>query len=705
MADKHYDKAIYTASKLLSDAQVVNANAYIFHGYKLLSQNQIYLRDGAFVESYARKSLFYAKKSGNDTLVVEAYTNLGDLLSIKKKYRLEAEGLYLKALEIARKSYREQIAVPALNLARLYHDMDTTEMMPRFLREAEENIQGLPNDVSDEEIRLNVLWGEYFNHVDGENLVSEYWASAYQMIKNKNSQELALYFYPKYAWFLNNNGKAAEAYNLLSSYQKIKDERDSYLQKVTLQKAMADAGADELKRQRNRAKLREDFADGELERKKTQSMLMYILMGVLFLFMLFLFISVRNRQKLVKSLKLKNGELVKAKETAEDSIKAKSEFFSTVSHEMRTPLYGVTGMVDVLQSSLAATDFSEEFNSLRFSAEHLLDVINDLLELSKLDDRNFVFNDHPFELDALMQEIIKSFERSQLNNTNTIHFIQVGNCEKYLQGDSRRIAQVLINLLSNAIKFTTNGNIYLRLLCSAPNEDKIQAIRFEVEDTGKGIPTDKLDYIFKEFNQVETDDKEQKVGTGLGLAIVKKILRRLNSEIQVESKIGVGTKFSFTIKFKISETSAAVVDSLPVAPNWDDNHNELLSGTSVLVVDDNRVNRLVTRRLLEQKNVEVTLASGGLEAIELLRSKTVDLVLMDLYMPGLDGFETTIRIRALDNVIPIVALTASEIGPIKERLVSCGFNDFISKPFNAKEFFGILASNLLIGKNQPVVTG
>ena len=702
-AKMRYDKAVYVASELLSRARPLDANAYLSQGYLLLSQNQRYLRDSTFVEDYVNKSVSYAVKSGNDTLKVNAYNNLGDLLARNRDRRKEAARPYHKALLIARKSYREEIAVPALNLARLYHDIDSIELMPRYLREAEENIQGLPRDVSDEEIRLNILWGEYFDHTGSENLVAEYWATAYGMIKNKNATALAIYFYPKYAWFLNNTGKSAEAYELVRDHQRIKEERDHLLQKITLQKAIADAGADELKRQRNQAKMREEFADRELERKKTQTILMYVLTGVLLLFLIYLFISMRNRKRLVKNLRLKNEELTQAKETAEDSVKAKSEFFSTVSHEMRTPLYGVTGMVDVIRSFGAAADFEEEFNSLRFSAEHLLDVINDLLEISKLDGRTFEFNEHPFDLNGLMLEIIKSFEGSNLKNTNALHYDQKGVCPQFLIGDSRRIAQVLMNLMSNAIKFTANGDIYLRVICNEPAANGTQEILFEVEDTGMGIPPDKLEYIFKEFNQVKnTDDDEHKVGTGLGLAIVKKILHKLNSDIQVKSTLGQGTIFNFSLRLQVPKGAASIADNLILSQQWDDTREEALVGAHILVVDDNRVNRLVTSRLLEQKGMQVSLASGGLAAIDIVAAQSVDLILMDLHMPGIDGFETTLKIREFDAITPIVALTATEVAPIREKLNVCGFNDFVSKPFNADEFYRILANNLILDQNSSV---
>ena len=433
-------------------------------------------------------------------------------------------------------------------------------------------------------------------------------------------------------------------------------------------------------------------------------MLMYILTGVLLLFLIYLFVSMRMRNLLYKNLQGKNKELTLAKETAEESVKAKSDFFSTVSHEMRTPLYGVTGMVDVLQSTKAADDFKEEFNSLRFSAEHLLDVINDLLELSKLDDKTFELNNQPFELENLMREIIKSFERSHIRNTNTIHYVREGECHPFLIGDNRRIAQVLLNLLSNAIKFTTDGDIYLRLICTCDKVDE-QEILFEIEDTGMGIPQDKLEAIFTEFNQVlDKEVSNQKVGTGLGLAIVKKILKKLNTEIRVESEVGKGSKFSFKLIFKVPENPDLVKNTLIINRQWDESSQGILIGAHILVVDDNKVNRLVTKLLLENQNIKVSLSSGGHKALQMLKVEEVDLILLDLHMPEIDGFDTALAIRDFDKNTPIVALTASEIDPIKTKLSACGFNDYISKPFNVKQFYRTLAKNIILNKNLTGVT-
>ncbi|HEA30355.1 MAG TPA: response regulator, partial [Leeuwenhoekiella sp.] len=464
------------------------------------------------------------------------------------------------------------------------------------------------------------------------------------------------------------------------------------------QKAMAAAGADELRRQRNGAELREMLADEKLQRKNSQYTLMFILTVLMLFFIIYMYISTRMRKSLVKNLKQKNTELIVAKEMAEESTRAKSEFFSTVSHEMRTPLYGVTGMVNVLQNSKASDEFNDEFDSLKFSALHLLDIINDLLELSKLDDESFEFHEHAFDIDDFMREIITSFDKSQLKNTNEIHLMQTWDCPKILIGDSRRIAQVLINLISNAIKFTHNGNIYIRLSCKQADSTS-QNIRFEIEDTGQGIPKSSLQSIFKEFNQVESPDLERKVGTGLGLAIVQKILGKMHSEIQVESEVGKGSIFSFNLQLEEAPPIPGENIKFPLKADTDE-QDKVLNASKVLVVDDNKVNRIVTQRLLEQKQVEVTTAASGKEAIQLMLHNTFNLVLMDLQMPEMDGFETVSALRKFDTITPVIALTASEVNALKKRLKACGFNDSVTKPFNLEDFYALLAKNLL---NKPQV--
>ncbi|MGB3775203.1 MAG: response regulator, partial [Leeuwenhoekiella sp.] len=692
------EEAINKAAELIDWAEPNDEFTYLFYGYSLLGQNHLYLNDTLVAGDYVQKALEYSLKSKNDTLVVKAYTDRARWLSISKSSRGEAVKMYLTALDIARKSVRDYIAFPALDLARLYYDLGKYDMMPRNLREAEENLQGMPYDITQNEIRLNILWGDYFKQEEGTNLVAEYYNISYNLIKNKNDATLALDFYPKYAQFLNSIDSTEAAYNIQVEYQKTKDIIENVRREKDVQKAMAAAGADELRRQRNEAELREMLADEKLQRKNTQYTLMFILSVVMLFFIIYMYISTRMRKSLIKNLKYKNTELLAAKEMADDSIRAKNEFFSTVSHEMRTPLYGVTGMVNVLKNSKAAIGFTEEFNSLRFSALHLLDIINDLLEISKLDDDSFEFHKQAFDIDSFLDEIIKSFDKSQLNNTNRIHLIKSWDASKILIGDSRRIAQVLINLISNAIKFTDDGDIYIRVNCKK-GKNNLNEVYFEIEDSGQGIPKGHLKFIFKEFNQVENINTERKMGTGLGLAIVQKILNKMNSEIHVKSEVGTGSTFSFKLYLKESYPEEKEAKNLHLKGNIEA-QDHLLNSTKILVVDDNKVNRIVTQRLLEQKNVAVVTAASGKEAIQLLLHDNFDLILMDLQMPGMDGFETVIDMRKFDTLTPIIALTASEIHTLKRRLKICGFNDYITKPFNLDEFYALLAKNL---SKMPIV--
>lgn len=693
------EEAITEAAALIEWAEPRKAYSYLFHGYDLLGQNHLYLNDSSLAGEYSQKALTYALKSKNDTLMGSAYNNLASWLSLTKENRQKAIEMYLKALEIARRSARFKIAEPALNLAALYYDMGSYELMPRYLREAEENLQGLQYDITKDEIRLNILWGDYFKEENGSNLVAEYYNISYNLIKNRNDPALAMDFYPKYARFLNAIDSSKVAYEIQVAYQNIKDEIETKSKEAELQKAMAASGADELRRQRNEAELREMLADEKLQRKNSQYTLMFILTGLMLFLLIYMYISTRMRKSLITNLKQKNTELILAKETAEESVRAKSEFFSTVSHEMRTPLYGVTGMVNVLQNSKASLGFKEEFNSLNFSAIHLLDIINDLLELSKLDADSFEFHEHAFEINSFMHEIIKSFDQSQLQNTNKIHLVQSWDTPQIFISDSRRIAQVLINLISNAIKFTTNGDIYIRLSCKDV-KDNCDEVLFEVEDTGRGIPQSHLKSIFKEFNQVETSSADRKMGTGLGLAIVQKILHKMGSEIFVDSEVGKGTTFSFRLHLKHAESTMNEDALLLVADGR--SQDQVLRNAKILIVDDNKVNRLVTQRLLEQKDMKVVTAEGGRQALKLMTQNTFDLVLMDLQMPDMDGFETVEALRKFDTRTPVIALTASEIHSLKKHLKQCGFNDFVSKPFDLKEFYALLAKNLVHQKKVRI---
>ncbi len=422
---------------------------------------------------------------------------------------------------------------------------------------------------------------------------------------------------------------------------------------------------------------------------------MYLMIGsfiVLILIIIYVYRSNLSRRTLIQELNIKNEELQAAKEEAERLTSLKTKFFSTISHELRTPLYGVIGLTSILLEDESLSKHEEDLKSLKFSADYLLALINDVLQMNKMESNLLDLENVPFNINELMKSIVKSFEFTRLQNKNTIHLELGENANTNLNGDKVRLSQVLMNLVGNAMKFTERGDIWIKtkLLESSETTSKIY---FEIKDNGTGISKHNQELIFEEFSQLQSANYNYQ-GTGLGLPIVKKLLILFNSEIKLVSEEGKGSTFSFTIEFENATLS-----------NTDANHNsqdhelnlESMIATGekhILVVDDNRINQVVTRRVLEQQQFVVEICDNGIDAVERVKNNHFELVLMDINMPGISGLEATKRIRKFNKDIPIIALTAMEIDEIREEIREAGLNDIIVKPYDTARFYQVIFKNL-----------
>ncbi|WP_276090928.1 PAS domain S-box protein [Pedobacter sp. JY14-1] len=383
-------------------------------------------------------------------------------------------------------------------------------------------------------------------------------------------------------------------------------------------------------------------------------------------------------------------EMTEAREKAIQLGEAKEMLLSVMSHEIRTPLNAVIGMTHLLLGNDPKPSQLADLNILRFSAESLLGIINDILDFTKIESGNMQLESMPFCLRELAMDIVESMQRGASEKGNKLGLSFDNRVPDTVMGDKTRLYQVLMNLLGNAVKFTTNGVVALRVRLEEEN-DQYANIHFEVEDSGIGIPQDKLSYIFETFTQADTDISRKYGGTGLGLAITKKLLGLFGTEIAVQSRIGEGTTFSFDIRFKKAETESRMIPSR--------NEEQIFSGSRILVVDDNEVNILVVVRMLNKWGIETESVNSGELAIEKVKQQHYDLIFMDIYMPGLDGFETSSIVRAMEGEyfrrVPIVALTASGIDVEEQRFKASGMNGYILKPFRPAEIKTLISGYLL----------
>ncbi len=381
-------------------------------------------------------------------------------------------------------------------------------------------------------------------------------------------------------------------------------------------------------------------------------------------------------------------DLITAKEQAEKSSRFKSEFLSTMSHEIRTPMNAVIGTTNLLLSENPRPEQLEYLNTLKFSGENLLAIINDILDYNKIEAGKLELNKIPFNIYHLLQKIKQTFYAKAAEKDLEIKLEIDDTIPAHLLGDQIRLGQVLNNLLSNAIKFTHNGHVAIRLNTEGINTKSIR-INFSVLDTGIGIDPKNLQLIFDPFVQETQTSDNNYGGTGLGLAITKRIIGLHNSSIKVQSEPGVGTEFSFNILFEIAmDTQKPETAPVHIITA---NTTTGLQGMRVLLVDDNKMNLLIASKFLKKWQVIVDEAQSGAAAIQLALTNTYDVIIMDLQMPEMDGFEATAAIQQTHPNIPVIALTADAMPETHSKALSSGMADYLTKPFVPQVLFEKIA--------------
>ena len=385
-------------------------------------------------------------------------------------------------------------------------------------------------------------------------------------------------------------------------------------------------------------------------------------------------------------------DLIIAKEKVEEAAIAKADFLSTMSHEIRTPMNSVIGMTNLLLKENLSRSQEKYVNILKFSSEHLLSIINDILDFNKIEAGKIEFEMIDFNLHKLVEGIKESnFYRAQEKGVKLKVFWDV-ELPRMVIGDPSRLAQILTNLVSNAVKFTEKGHIYIHVSLEEKGK-KETTIEFKVEDTGIGIPKDQQAQIFESFSQSGKHTTRKYGGTGLGLAISKKLLELQQSQIKLKSKPKHGSVFSFSLRFTNSQLEEEVSDKIK---ELYDEPDKSLHGCSILLVEDNPMNQMMAGQFLKNWKCEFQIASDGEAALELAESMDFDLILMDLQMPRMNGYDTTKAIRKISRHqnTPIIALTASAVLEVKEKALIAGMNDFVSKPFNPSELFQKITKNI-----------
>lgn len=381
-------------------------------------------------------------------------------------------------------------------------------------------------------------------------------------------------------------------------------------------------------------------------------------------------------------------ELIKAKKSAEDAALAKQQFLSNMSHEIRTPLNAIINSTYHLLNESPRPDQHENLEILKFSSKNLLKLINEILDYSRIDSGKIELECIDFEIRKLIKGINRSLEYDLVRKGLVMELEIDERIPRVVRGDSVRLSQILMNLLGNAVKFTEKGKISLKAWVLEDLADSTR-LRFEVGDTGIGIPENKQKEIFESFTQASSSTTRKYGGTGLGLAITKKLVELQGGRIELASRQGEGSIFSFFITYKKGEfaslnTGVDIPNSFPS-----------LKGKNVLVVEDNKINQKIVSMILSQWEATSDIAENGLVAMQKIQQQNYHLVLMDIQMPEMNGYEATENIRKMKGEyyknLPIIALTASAFADDRDKILSYGMNGYIIKPFTPPELYSKIA--------------
>jgi signal transduction histidine kinase/CheY-like chemotaxis protein len=681
-----FDKALENANKSIVFGQKTNNMDALSNGYFSLATVYIDLKKyDLAIENLLRTVSILNTVQVNSKLAL-SYYNLG-LCYMQKENFSKAESYFEKANSV----YESINLSNAINMVNLQKGLMYLEK--KEINQAENiflQISHLPIGKDTFNLQSEALYqlGQIKANQKINNLALNYLNRGYELsIDNKNTiQQVKIS--KKLSEVYDNMKQTNNSLAFLKIYTHLKDSLDSESEHSNKTLVTERFKVDDMMRSLEKLDKEKKQQEKSSKFSKLINILSVALITILSLLSLSLYKNNIIRNKSNELLRDKNSELEIAKERIEKASKARAEFLSTVSHELRTPLNAINGISHILLEDKPKASQIEYLKSLKFSGNYLLTYINEILEINRIESDNIEIENISFNLRELLNNIQNSLKEQASQNNNDFKLNIDDDVPEILIGDPTKLSQIFINLINNALKFTQNG--FITVNTKLINKDgNICRIKFEVHDTGIGIPKDKQESIFESFSQGSVEINRKYGGTGLGLTIVKRLVLLMKGKISVNSEIGVGSTFTFNLSFKIGEKIIASTINNII-------DEKIFVGKNILLVEDNKINQMITKKFLEKKKMRCEICETGEDAINKMQSNNYDLVLMDVHLPGINGTIATAEIRKFNTNTPIIALTAISLNENREMLLSYGMNDVITKPFNPDNFYKVIENNLLL---------
>jgi signal transduction histidine kinase/ActR/RegA family two-component response regulator len=685
-----YDDALELTKHALVNSYEINDDSYIAQSYNTLGVIYNECSESAKAIEFYDKALTFAKKVNNDKLYNWIYGNLGSVYYFSEIDVPKGINYYKKSLYYAIKiKDTAQIEFTKINLASAYFSIDRFVEGNDAVKDIKDRIFASGSD--DAKMSMNLLMGIYTTNHNQKALAEQYYSNAKAIaVQNKfdsfliNIYENIIRHHKHY-----NEPQKAEVYQQkLDSLSKVVYSLDKL---ENIKKAAVQIELDEYKIQLDKIERVNEQHKKSLKESKLIVILFIVILVILLLLLLTLYKNIKLREHANYELTQANEALREAKERAEEASQLKSQFVSTITHELRTPLYGVIGITNIILDEHKELGNSPHLKSLKFSAKYLLSLVNDILQINKIEEKRIILENLIFNLTDEITTIKNSVEYIADKNNDKLSLEIDTAIPEFLIGDKLRLSQIIMNLMSNALKFTKNGEVAITADLKRV-EGNTHYIEFKVKDTGIGIAKDDQEKIFDKFVQIERKEEDYQ-GTGLGLSIVSRLIELFDSKIHLESQENVGTTFTFTIGFEYDEVkSREIINNIDVDLSSSHLYN-------ILVVEDNKINQMVTKKIIQNSNMSCTIVDDGYAALVALDRETFDLVLMDINMPLINGFDTTRKIREKGIAVPVIALTAFDKQEVMEEALAAGMNDIMVKPFEPTKLYQVITNQVKKSEN------